>query len=147
MVFISTTGDTTILLGSGVNQQTGIASEYVTPDPDCGLQNYWYLEIIKYSFGSVNPILKNLVYQVYVNKANQKNCLIQINEISFDMYTDYINYEPRYIDTVVINGTEYKGVIIREEKNGVTGKTSFLYNYHYGFLKISLEDKIWIRLL
>lgn len=145
MIFISNTGDTAILSGTGVNPYIGIASEYVTSDPACGLQHYWYLEIIKYSFGSANPLLKTLVYQAYVNKANEEHCLIQINQISFDIYLGYINYDPRYLDSVVVNGTAYKGVTIIESKNGVTGKNSFLYNYHYGFLKISLEDKTWIR--
>ncbi len=143
MVFISNTGDTAILSGSGVIPYIGIASEYVTSDPACGLQNYWYLEIIKYTFSSANPMLKTIVYQAYVNKANEQRCSIQINQISFDIYLGYFNHEPRYLDSVVINGKTYKGVTIHDIKNGVTGKNSFLYNYHYGFLKISLEDKTW----
>lgn len=145
LVYISTDGDTATLYGQGRNEFTEKVAEKWNPDPACSQYDYRYFENIEFTFKGNNASLNSIF--IDFNAAytlDQANADVVIGSVMYHTYFKALNHPLNYIDTVKINSNTYKGMMIYEGY----GENDFLpciYNYQYGFLKITTLNKVWLR--
>jgi hypothetical protein len=141
MVFINNT-DTAKLLGQGKQQTMSMTSNYSSSNPDCGNMNYYYYEDISLNFMGNNTELPDVKLKVYAQDGKQGNEVTSIvigGDIS-KIYSDFINNESNYNDSIYSKGNYYSGF-------NLYGVNEILYSRYYGILRIKLNGKTWIRYL
>jgi hypothetical protein len=139
LVFVSNTGDTVTLYGQGKQSAANVFSAPSSNDPDCGnIISYWDFENILITFKGSNIVFNKFVYGLgYSYMLNGFNPPTPISDnglgfelssgngafISFGTSAAYANDSTKYVDTVTINGSLYKGVDLYDS-------SKVIYNYH-----------------
>ncbi len=137
LVFISDANDTATLIGQGKNIHIETLRNSLKGG-DCPRTKVDKNETIDIIYSGNNKDLYNIKYGLDGN-SEKTQLVCTINNISHGDYPYYLNNEAFYIDTVRLNNKLYYGTTINI-KNVIYG----LYNWQYGFTKISIEGgKNW----
>ncbi len=139
LVYISDTGDTAALIGTGKKVYIDQVRKDISGNADCPKYTVDNNQTISIEYNGNNPELYKVMYKIYDNSERTK---IQFLINSYYGNTDpyYFNNTTTYTDSVSMGNKFYIGRTIVW-----LGVNSLLYNYNYGFLKIQLNGgKIWL---
>ena len=142
LVYISTDGDTAILYGQGKKVFIDAVQKNSGGDPGCPKVNYNDFENIEFTYKgnnwNLNYIFIDINASVYA--PAQTNADITIGQTKYNTYLGSLNYESKYLGSVEINSNYYLGKEIVGFAN-----LPCLYNYKFGFLKITTANKVWLK--
>lgn len=141
LVYISETGDSAVLIGTGKVHYTERVLISRNGNPDCPFYDYEYVEHVKYNF--IN-IFSNGVSQIQFKQSPTLGSsaddflTITIDDHYLLTNQEFANDEEWYIDAVIINDSTYLGRTLYGNN-----KFPLIYNYKNGILQFTLNYKKW----
>jgi hypothetical protein len=153
LIYTSNTGDTALLLGTGIKND--FAYHIYEQSMVCQSVDYNDYEIIFFTFKGSHPDLPSLTchYQYsfftpqgqgYIARSFCKYPVQRGNSYRYD--TDNLNDTTLYSDSLILNGSLYRGTTIvgrGPEANIRDGSLTILYNSKYGVLRIKTHNQTW----
>lgn len=141
LVYISESGDSAILLGQGKANYFEKVAINRNSNPDCPFYDYNYFETIQYRFkdGFINGIDQiDIKYHTIPSSLVEEYLSIAVNTNMYRTYFISANNEQFYADSTIINGTTYYGRTLYGADD-----SPILYNFKFGVLQFTLNNKKW----